>query len=126
MRELTDHKCEGKIIDQFVTVGVYDEPDQSGACHEYGIIVHDDGGVVEDAGVSIHFQKGPLNQVGVNGITNEALLAVMLDRMRGFQNGPFKNRENAIVVTKLEEAMMWLHKRTRDRQARGVEGTHQQ
>jgi len=32
-------------------------------------------------------------------------------------------RENALVITKLEESLMWLEKRTADRRARGVEGT---
>jgi hypothetical protein len=34
----------------------------------------------------------------------------------------FSCRENAIALTKIQEAMMWLQKRTRDRVARGVEG----
>lgn len=55
----------------------------------------------------------------------EALLAVIIDRLQCFQAGPYACRENAIALTKLEEAMMWLQKRTRDRLARGVEGTHE-
>ena len=30
--------------------------------------------------------------------------------------------ENAITITKLEEALMWQNKRTLDREKRGVEG----
>jgi hypothetical protein len=60
----------------------------------------------------------------VNGITNEVLLAIVLDRLNGFQQGEFKSRENALAITKIEEAMHWLHHRTREREARGVEGTH--
>lgn len=75
---------------------------------------------------TLAFQNGPVkeNGEGVNGITHEVLLAVVIDRLQGFQSGPYKNRENAVALTKLEEALMWLHKRTRDREARGVEGTH--
>lgn len=54
----------------------------------------------------------------------EALLAVVIDRLRGFQSGPYGCRENAVALTKIEEATMWLQKRTRDRMARGVEGTN--
>lgn len=77
---------------------------------------------------SLLFQNGPVkeNGEGVNGITHEVLLAILIDRLQGFQSGPYKNRENAVAITKLEEALMWLHKRTLDREARGVEGTHQQ
>ena len=49
---------------------------------------------------------------------------IVLDRLRGFQESEFKCRENALAITKLEEAMHWLHHRTRARVARGVEGTN--
>lgn len=73
----------------------------------------------------INFQNGPIAESGVNGISNEALLAIVEDRLIGFQSGEYACRENAIALTKLQEAMMWLQKRTRDRVARGVEGTMQ-
>ena len=71
------------------------------------------------------FQQGPIGEVGVNGVTHEALLAILVDRMRSFQAGPYACRENALVLTKLEEAQQWLLSRTRARMVRGVEGTHQ-
>lgn len=55
---------------------------------------------------------------------NEALLAIVEDRLQGFQSGQYACRENALALTKLQEAMMWLQKRTRDRMARGVEGSN--
>jgi hypothetical protein len=42
----------------------------------------------------------------------------------GFQSGEYACRENAIALTHIQDAMMWLQKRTRDRMARGVEGTN--
>lgn len=59
---------------------------------------------------------------GVNGITNEALIAIVIDRLQGAQQGPFKCRENALAITELESASFWLAKRTLDRMTRGVEG----
>lgn len=56
-----------------------------------------------------------------NGTTNEEVLAVLIDRLNSLQ-AKFPCRENAIVITKLEESAMWLAKRTADRKARGVEG----
>lgn len=56
-----------------------------------------------------------------DGTTNEEVLRVMVNRMQYLQ-GKFPCRENAIVITKLEEALMWLEKRTADRKARNVEG----
>jgi hypothetical protein len=65
-----------------------------------------------------------VQEAGVNGISNEALLAIVEDRLLGFQAGPYSCRENAVALTKVQEAMMWLQKRTLDRVKRGVEGTH--
>lgn len=58
-----------------------------------------------------------------DGTTNEEVLAVLIDRMKYLQD-KFPCRENAIVITKLEESLMWLEKRTSDRVSRGVEGSH--
>ena len=71
------------------------------------------------------FQSGDPREE-VNGITNEALLSILIDRMQGFQSGPFKSREGALVLTKLEEALHWMFSRTLDRRFRGVEGKQEQ
>lgn len=42
-----------------------------------------------------------------------------------FLQNSFPCRENAIVITHLETALLWLNKRTEDRKARGVEGKHE-
>ena len=68
------------------------------------------------------FQNGAIQESGVNGVMNEDLLAIVIHRLQGFQSGDFKCRENAIALTKCEEAMLWLNKRTSDREKRGVEG----
>lgn len=57
-----------------------------------------------------------------NGTTNEELIEVLLDRLRTI-NAQVPCRENSLAITKLEEAAHWLEARTRNRQARGVEGT---
>ena len=48
-----------------------------------------------------------------------------LDGIVGQNQGDFACRENSIAITKLEEALLWLNKRTQDRIARNVEGTSQ-
>jgi len=57
--------------------------------------------------------------------TQEALLAIVIDRLRSFQSHIFACRENAIALEKCEEALMWLQRRTVARIKRGVEGTHE-
>lgn len=127
MRYLTDHKLNG--LNDAIDVSVLDEPGSGGACHVYRLDLTsapDGPGITAATGhLVIRFQNGPIHEAGVNGISGEALMAVLLDRLRGFQSGQFACRENAVALTHLETALMWLQKRTRDRTARGVEGTHQ-
>lgn len=72
----------------------------------------------------IDFQEGAIKEYGVNGVNNEDLINMVIERLESFQNSEFKCRENALAITKLEEALLWLRKRTIGRENRGVEGTH--
>ncbi len=94
------------------------------ASHKYYISRKEEtkGGLFSEFGL-ISFQEGAIGEVGVNGCHNEDLLAIVIDRLQGFQDSPFKCRENALAITKLEEALHWLNHRTRERERRGVEGT---
>ena len=141
MRTITDHKTNG--LNEAITVTAMDEPGSGGANHKYNVIGQAENipGIGPRAfGAMLRFQNGPIEKIeDMNGITNEALLAVLIDRMRGFQGmapvhatpmsklatspAPYACRENAIALTHLEEALMWLEKRTLDRVKRGVEGS---
>lgn len=74
---------------------------------------------------TVKFQDGPVGEVGVNGIFMEDLLLMILNRLEEFQYSEYECRENEMAITKIEEAVMWLRRRTLGREARGVEGTHQ-
>lgn len=126
-RSLTGHRTNP--ANDKLNIDVTDEPGQGGACHRYEITGFDGstnpsakGGVT---GIAIVFQNGPIKEFGVNGVTQEALLEIIIDRLRSFQEGPFKCRENAIALTHIETAKHWLNARTLERMARGVEGTNQ-
>lgn len=131
MRILTDHKTNG--VNEELEIQVIDEPGQGGASHRYNIRPTHLGNETDPAGTAqrmraccdIRFQNGPINEHGISGITNEALLAIVIDRLRSFMAGPFPSRETACALTKCEEAMMWLQKRTQDRTRRGVEGKNE-
>jgi len=130
MHELTSHKVNG--LNEQLLIEAVDERGVGGANHVYEItyagplVVPIDSvdGVAVSSPVchTIQFQNGGIAEVGVNGISNEALLAIVEDRLVGFQSGQFSCRENAVALTKIQEAMMWLQKRTVDRVKRGVEG----
>ncbi len=89
------------------------------------------GGYVKATGLSINWQDGPLGRDGErqepNGSFVETVIAAAKQRIEYYNEaagGKFRCRENSIAVTKLDEALLWLDKRTRDREARQVEGTH--
>lgn len=115
MRTIEDHKINP--ANDILTITVLDEPGTGGACYEYQI----SGSNIDD--VRISFQNGPIAEAGINGITQEVLMAICIDRLRSFQAGQYACRENALALTDLESAMNWLHQRTRKRMARGIEGT---
>jgi len=119
MRTLTDHKVNP--VNDTLDVHVIDEPGHGGASHLYEITGYQSPN--GNAGVVIEFQDGPINEVGVNGLTHEVLLAIVADRLRSFQAGPFASRHNALALTHIEDAQNWLNRRALERMRRGVEGT---
>lgn len=72
--------------------------------------------------INIKFQEGTVLENGVNGAQIEDVIEVLIERLQGFQKGKFSCRENALAITKLQEARMWLEERTRNRKKQGVEG----
>lgn len=96
------------------------------ASHHYSVwmdVETDDQDVVKMRVAEIDFQHGPrLDPDSVPGITDAVLIAILLDRYRGFQSGPFRCRENALVITKLEEAHHWMQTRAMTRHRQGVLG----
>ena len=127
MRELTEHRVNE--ANEKLVIEVMDEPGQGGACHRYVISGYDGSGnasAEDDDPVDtiILFQNGPIKEAGVNGITQEALLAICADRLRCFQAGPYAHPSNAEALTHIEAAQKALQMRTKERLARGVEGTN--
>ncbi len=75
-------------------------------------------------GVNFKLQSDPIKEVGVNGVQITALIEVGLEMIKKL-NTRFPCRENAITITKLEEALMWQEARTKNREKRGVEGKNE-
>ena len=92
---------------------------------EGATISENENGASNEIFANIKFQKGPVKENGVNGCHNEDLIAIVIDRLQCLNQGDFACRENSIAITKLEEALLWLNKRTQDRIARNVDGTSQ-
>lgn len=109
------------------------EPGPGGGYHDYDIYpAWSDPielGLPEGSEVAmacIEFQKGPRNDPeSRHGITDQDLLEIVRDRLKAFQNGSMPTRETALALTHVEEALMWLNRRTEDRIERNVLGTMQ-
>ena len=86
------------------------------------------GGFVKGVGLTIDWQEGPLgrglDRLEPNGAFVETVIAAAKQRIEYYQDSKFNSRENAMAITKLDEALLWLNKRTTDREEREVEGTH--
>ena len=131
MREITEHKHRLEALAPTIRVG---ELGPGGAPHLYRIAIrephrHPDVGeaiaITADGDTAILFQCGGVLENGVNGVTNEALLAIVADRLRCFQAGPYPCKENDRALAHVEWALEQLHARTLEREARGVEGREQ-
>lgn len=103
----------------FTELTVLDDKDNTGILYEYRVRIIESEFLV----ANVKFQNGPIKESGVNGCHHEDLLAMVIHRLQQFQSGKYSCRENALAITKIEEAMFWLNSRTSDRARRGVEGT---
>lgn len=104
-----------------------DEADKSGASHLYTVdYMNEDGSVSIPNVASVQFQKGPRFEDGsVPGITEAVNYAILVDRLEGFQRGPFACDANAKQVELLKEALSLTKNRASERAERGVLGKNE-
>lgn len=117
-RDVFAHEPSGP---RMLGIDATDEVGPGGAYHEYQVRFlhpHEPHGTF----LRVKFQKGPIGEMDANGVTNEALLAIVAHRLECFQAGNFPCEENAQSLARVREALHWLHQRTADRRRRGVEG----
>jgi hypothetical protein len=106
-------------------VYVADEKGNGGAHHEYLIEVPQGYMSHLVKGVNIIFQNGARKLAdSTHGVLDTDLLEIVRHRLQCFQQGEFSTRENAIALTHIEEALLWMNKRVEDRIERNVLGTN--
>ena len=71
----------------------------------------------------VEFQRGPKKESGVNGVTEQDLLAMVLTRLNAFQGSVYCCAQNSITIKAIETAMLALRDRTERRKLAGIEGT---
>lgn len=115
LRLLTLHHAGGPESDfnTSIEIAVLDKPGAGGACHSYLLKISPDAPRIPGrsncvADTILHFQKGPVSECGVNGISMEAVLAVAIDRLSGFQTGPDACHENEMALQSILTGLRWL------------------
>lgn len=132
MRTIESHKVNP--ANDVIQIEVTDAPGAGGANHRYELTGFDTSknpSATDQHGYKssysreiILFQNGPIAEVGVNGVTQEVLIAICIDRLECFQAGPYASPDNQTALYHLQKAQEALLNRTRARMSRGVEGTH--
>ena len=119
---MIDAELKNALMEKSHVRVFHEKPEQMsfGAPHNF---VFKNAGSGEHLG-ELRFQKGPIKETGINGVSNEVLLAVVVARLEAFNKGEHVCRENSLAITAVEEALLWLKKRTLDRELKGVEGTN--
>ena len=92
-----------------------------GAYHSYSIRRIDTEKIISE----IEFQHGArIDPDAQHGVIDADLLEIVRHRLQHFQQGEFATRENAIALTHIEEALLWMNKRVEDRIERNVLATY--
>ena len=73
--------------------------------------------------IQIALQKGPVSESGPNGCHVEDVIDWCIAKLREWNSGPLKCRENSLAITDLENAGNWMVRRRMNRIEQGVEGT---
>lgn len=124
-REITTHKI-GAFNKEHISVYAIDEvQEKTGANHDYEIHLHQSTEAGKDVlqTLRIKLQKGPLKEAGANGFSDQALIAIVLDRLQGFQKGEYPSTDNEEAISHLELCLEAMARRYKERANRGVEGT---
>ena len=108
-----------KVLETVIEGAVYNVP-------TYKI---DNEGIHDGAGIQIVFCKGNKEDESAlrqEGMFTETLIQVAKQYLESVNVGAMATRETWMVITKLDEALMWIDKRSNDRKLREVQGTYKQ
>lgn len=101
---------------------------QDGATYNLPTYAVTNEGIQDGEGLTLKFCKGNKEDENVlrqEGVFSETLIQSVKMYLESVNVGQMSSRETSMVITKLDEALMWMQKRTDDRILRGVQGTYQ-
>lgn len=100
----------------------------AGATYKVPTYLVTNDGIEDGAGIEIVFCKGNKEDNTVlrqEGVFTETLIQTAKQYLESVNVGPLASRETSMVITKLDEALMWINKRAEDRKLRNVQATYQ-
>ena len=103
------------------------KPVVAGATYEVPTFKVSNDGLEDGDGAIISFCKGNKEDENVprqEGFFTETIIQVAKEYLESVNVGPLASRETSMAITKLDEALMWINKRSEDRILRGVQGTY--
>lgn len=106
-----------KILETVIDAATYNVP-------TYKIT---DNGIEDGAGIQIIFCKGNKEDSSMlrqEGVFSETLIQVVKQYLESVNKDKMATRETSMAITKLDEALMWMDKRSNDRKLREVQGTY--
>jgi hypothetical protein len=119
MKKLNTIQKRGKLNEVYAL----DEVGNGGAHHRYAVCKINDIGVAQLI-TEIQFQHGPrFEEDSTEGLATVDLLEIVRHQLDGFQSGELATRETYFALVHIEEALMWLNRRSEDRLEREVLGT---
>ena len=121
---IIDHHHDGHGLNDEIEIEAGPIDPVNGGRHTYAIAVPRPGSskILDQKGF-LQFQHGPRHEDGsVHGVTDAAVLAVIVDRYEGFQEGPYACSDNESVIAYLKLALSVMKQRADARAARGVLG----
>ncbi len=84
-------------------------------------------GMIDGEGANVVFCKGNREDetaLRQEGVFTETLIQTAKQYLESVNVGAMASRETSMVITKLDEALMWIDKRSNDRKLREVQGTY--
>jgi len=122
LSKIDAHVCGiDELTDALVITCDAPDPKAGNGTHFYGFTTPDGA-----AAGFLQFQHGPRSEPGSTpGVTAQAVISALIHHFQSFQAGPFVCRENANVITRLQEALHWAQHRAIERKRRGVLGKNE-
>lgn len=103
--------------------------DKTGATYKIPTFKITNEGIEDGDCLELKFCKGNKEDETTfrqEGVFTETLIYVAKKYLESVNVGDMATRETAMAITKLDEALMWIDKRSNDRKLREVQGTYKQ